>query len=255
VHYGEEGNNQSSILLGGDDGVTYELTGTDDAGTAIGCHVRTAYEDQGDARLQKLYGDVWFDADTKDTDIKVKLGYDNYSSVGTGRELTTDPRDHYPIEPRPRAWVTAKNICADMIWRASVAGIKLYTWEPRWHEESAPVAAKSWMISETDFGLDNFIHTGYIFLPHVSTADLTLTFTVDGTDTTVTIAHGSGSFVKTFQRLPVMKGKLWQLKLTSTAEFRIDGQAAELLMKQWGVGGQWLHVPMFTDLSTSELTS
>lgn len=191
----------------------------------MGCHIRTRTDDQGDIRLQKLYGDVWFDADTKDTDIKVKIGYNNYETVGDGRLLNTDPRSHYPIEPNPRAWVTARNVCADLIWRSANSSIRLYTWEPRWHEEAANLKAQSWVISETDFGLDNFIYSGYIYIPHVSSTDLTLTFTIDGTaQSDITITNSGGSFAKTFQRLPVMKGKLWKLKIASTSQIRGGGR-------------------------------
>ena len=254
VHYGEEGDNQQALLVGGDDGAVYQFTGVDDNSTAIGCHVRTYADDQGDARLQKLYGDAWFDADTKNADIKVKLGYDNYTTVSTGRILTTDPRDVYPIDPDSQAWVNAKNVCADLIWRADRAGMALYTWEPRWHEQAAPLAAKSWVLPATDFGLDNFLYTGYIYLPHVSTTDLSLIFTIDGTaQAPITITHGAGVVKKTFQRLPVMKGKLFKIRLASAEDFRVLGPEAELLMKQWGQPSAWLRLPMFTDMATSEL--
>ena len=256
LHYGEEGPNLTpSLLGGGDDGSVYQFTGATDSGASVGCQVRTRTDDQGDIRLQKLYGDVWFDADTKATDIKVKIGYNNYETVSaTGRLLNTDPRDHYPIDPDSSTWITARNVCADLIWRTSVTGIRLYTWSPRWHEEAANLKAKSWQIAETDFGLDNFIYSGYIYLPHVSTADITLTFTIDGTaQPDISITNGSGTFVKTFQRLPVMKGKLWKLKISSSSQFRVAGDEGELLVKEWGRGGPWIHLPIFKDMATSEV--
>jgi len=252
-HYGEEGHATHSLLVGCLDSSVYQMTGTKDGGTAFTCNLRTASENQGDSRLYKLYGDVALDIDTNDGDVTATIGYDDHSSTDTAETVSTSSRSIHPIDPD--AWTTAKNVSLDVSWESDQTAVKLYSWEPRWHEESSPISAYSWSTSEINFGLPGFVYSGYIYLPHISTANLTLTFTIDGTDHAVTIAHGSGTITKTFQRLPVMKGKLWKLTITSSAEFRIAGQQAELLVKAWGTNMEWRRVPLFVDTATSELSA
>ena len=253
LHYGSEGAESHELLTGTEDGTVYKMTGSTDSETAIGCHVRTEARDQGDSRLHKLYGDVMLDADTRSTSITAKIGYDNNTTQSAGSTVTSATRTMYPIDPDSHNWVTARNVCLELEWDSTLPGMAIYTWEPRWHEENAPIKAFSWQISPTDFGLTGFVYTGYIYLPHVSTANLTLVFTLDGTaQSAITIAHGSGSLVKSFVRLPVMKAKMWSVKIYSTAQFRISGKEAELLVKQWGVPSAWRKIPMFADAASSE---
>ena len=252
VHYGEEGDERHALLAGGADGTVYQMAGNTDDSSVISCHVRTRNEDLDDSRPLKLWGDVWIDASTQEADITAQTGYDNWTSTGTATDFSTAGRSSYILDPSD--WVEARNIGLDLAWASSTEGQKLFHWQPRFTGEKAPIRAFSWETSETTFRLQGFVYTGWLMLPHISTADLSLVFTVDGAaQPAIAITHNSGSITKDFIRLPVMKGKVWKLSIYAAERFRVSGNEVELLVKPWGQGGPWRKAQLFADMGPSEI--
>jgi hypothetical protein len=231
------------------------MTGVSDAGSAIVGQIRTPSRDQGDSRLNKLYGDIVVDANTNSVNVTATPGFNNHSATGTAFTLNTASRLLTPFNVYTE-WYTARNISIDLGWSTTTGGQQFFLWEPRWHEEGAPVSALSWEICESNFGLNGYLYTGDMYLAHISTVNLSLIFTVDEVaQTTITIAHSAGLLDKTYIRLPVMKGKMFRIRLSSTTAFRVHGKESELRVKQWGAGGPWQTIPMFADMATSEKAS
>jgi|WetSurMetagenome_2_1015567.scaffolds.fasta_scaffold01234_9 hypothetical protein len=254
-HYGEEGADQHAILCGADDGAIYQLTGTSDGGVGIPCRVITGSENQGDPRYNKLYGDVMLDCFTNGVDVVATPLFNDDSITGTATTVNNAVRTQVPL-PVGSEWQTAKNVSLDITWTtalpaaAGFAPSYLYIWEPRFTEEGGKLAAYSWETCFLTHEIDGYFYHGYLYLVHISTADLTFNIIDESTTimASVTIPNSSGLHAKSFIRLPVVKGKLFKYHLSSTAEFRVEGQESELLVKGWGSGGPWKHERIFQDV-------
>jgi hypothetical protein len=253
LHYGEEGPNVHSILCGSDNGSVFLLTGDSDNGLPVECQVTTESIDQGDPRHNKLYGDIMLDCNTNSVDVTATPKFDNDSITAASVTVNTATRSQVPI-PFGVEWVAAKNISLDLSWEMDGARSYFYIWEPRYTEEGGKVYAYDWETSFLTHGLPGYYYHGYLYLVHVSTANLTFTITdEDGTvKTSTTIAHSSGLHRKDLIRLPVIKGKMFKYRIASTTQFRIIGQESELLVKPWGMGGPWRRQRIFQDIPHGE---
>jgi len=103
--------------------------------------------------------------------------------------------------------------------------------------QPAPELGTEWITPETTFGLHGFFHEKEFWLPHISSADLTLKVYVDGVATPTAgyaISHGAGVFKKTRVILQPTKGKYTKFSVTSASKGRIFQQDIEVLVKQWG---------------------
>lgn len=253
LHYGEEGAAVHSILCGSDSGGVYLFTGTSDAGSAIKCQVTTKHLDMNDPRHNKLFGDVMLDCNTNSVAVTATPQFNNASTSSPAVTVTNATRAQVPV-PVGSDWVVARNISLDIQWNTNGATPLLYIWEPRFTEVGTNVYAYSWSTSYLTHGFPGYFYHGYLYLRHVSTADLTFTITdEDGTLlTATTIAHTGGLDRKDFIRLPVCKTKLAKYTLTSTTQFKVDGEESELLVKPWGRGAEWTHMKIFKDVAMGE---
>lgn len=253
VHYGEEGSGVHAILCGGTDGGIYQLTGDSDNGSPILCQITTMARDQGDPRHNKLYGDILVDADTSSVSVTATPLFNNNSTTAPAVTLSTATRTQTPISVGS-AWQVAKNISLDLQWSVNGSRPYFYIWEPRFTEVGTNLYAYSWETSYLTHGFPGYYYHGYLYLRHVSTANLTFTITdEDGTIlTATTIAHSSGQDQKDFIRLPVCKTKLSKYSLTSSTTFRVDGEESELLVKPWGRAVEWTHMKIFKDVPHGE---
>lgn len=259
MHYGEEGAGVHSLLVGGDNGFILQYTGNSDAvgasqGYPIPCIVQTPSLDQGDPRDNKLYGDVMLDADTQTVPVTVTPGFANYSSLVAAVVVTTSSRTQTPV-PLDAAWQTFKNIAIQFTFSINSSNRPLfYIWEPRWTFESAPLSAFSWEISPTTFGMENFKHAGMVKITHVSSSDIQLVFTIDNVvQPTITIPNSGGSnYVQNIFRVPVMKGKIWKVRLASASEFRLDTRDSFFEIKDWGKDMEYQKLRILSDFSLVE---
>ena len=104
--------------------------------------------------------------------------------------------------------------------------------------------------------MDGFKHIGLCRVTHVSTVDLVLTFTVDGVvQTPITIPNSSGIYTQTIFRSPVMKGKLFKLRIASidgVTDVRLDPRDTFFEVKDWGSDGPYNELRIFGDFSLVE---
>lgn len=253
MHYGEEGSGIHSLLVGTTDTHLYQYAGNSDNATAFSLEFTTPSRDQGDPRSNKLYGDIMLDADTQSLGVTATPYLNNNATSVTAVTVTTASRLLTAI-PLGSAWQTARNISLNIVILVSTsARPKFYIWEPRWTFESAPISALAWEISPSTFGMDNFKSTGLCKITHVSTVDLSLIFTIDGTaQSTITIPHSTGVYKQTIFRVPVYKGKLYKVRLASTTEFRLDPRDSFIQVKDWGSDGAYNELRIFSDYSMVE---
>jgi hypothetical protein len=255
VHYGIEGSGAHGILMLADNRI-YQLTGYCDGSSTnnISGYIRTGARNQGDSRLLKLYGDIAVDCLTNGVSVTATPYFDNFTVTGTPTTLNTSTRDIVPLNVAS-AWESYSNIGLDLTWSSATARPYFYLWEPRWHEEGAPIEALSWENCETAFEGEGFMYTGDMYLTYISTSTISLTFTIDNTAYPAIVFPSTNGLVsKTYTRLPVMKGKMWTLRFSSPTRFRVHGGDCELRVKQWGGDGPWKSVRLFQEISTGGAT-
>lgn len=253
MHYGEEGSGVHSLLVGATSGHLYQYTGTDDAGTPISMEFTTPSRDQSQPRENKRYGDIMIDADTANVTAACTPFMNNNATAGSTTSLTTASRLQTAINIGS-VWQVARNISLNVVVPVSTSSRPLfYIWEPRWTFESAPISGLSWEISPTSFGMDNYKSFGICKIAHVSTANLTLTFTVDGVaQTPITITNSGGLYEETILRVPVYKGKLYSIRLASDVEFRLDPRDSFFEIKEWASDNAYSKTKVFGDYAFIE---
>jgi hypothetical protein len=116
-----------------------------------------------------------------------------------------------------------------------------------WIGEPAPELAYVWRAQGSSHDLPGYQHVRDAFFAHQSTADVTLTVTVDGTTYTYTIPHGAGAYVKSYVVFGPMKGRLWEWAARSGAPFRLFKKDTEVRVKAWGEAGGYSVVRPFGD--------
>lgn len=253
-HYGEEGQGVHAILCGGADATTsrlYQLTGNSDNGTAISCQVRTRSADQGEPRLNKLYGDQLADLDPAGVTVTMTPRTNNDSTSYTAVTSAAASRTQVAV-PFGTAWVTARNCSLDFAWSVSTSSHpKLYIWAPRWTFESAPISALAWETSPTTLGMKGFKHLGRYRLTYVSSSALELIVTVDGTaQAAISLASSGGVYSTVIGIFPVYKGTLYKFRIgevDQNAEWRLDGRDSFIEVREWGSEGPYRQLRVFSN--------
>jgi hypothetical protein len=250
-HYGEEGSGVHALLIGGSDGNLYQYAGFSDNGNAISMEFSTPCRDQGDPRSQKLYGDIMLDAMTAGLNAQCVTYFDNNTRAVAAVTVNSAVRTQSAIQFNGNVWQTARNISLNVITLVSTASRPFfYIWEPRWTFESAPILAFSWDISPSTLGTDNFKSIGMCKVTHVSTADLSLVFTVDGVaQPAITIPNSAGIYTQTVFRVPVMKGKLYRANISSSVEWRLDGRDSFFEIKNWASDDMYQKMRIYSDFA------
>ncbi len=181
--------------------------------------------DAGDYLGAKWLQGIVIEADTDNSSRTVTVKYDNASTAAT---LTVQ---HNGRIVKPYSW--AGVFCHTMqLLPTDANSWKLYN--VRWVFEPAPELTTTWETPDTTHGLLGYQHLRDGYIAHVSSANITLTVTIDGTDYTYTIAHGTSVYTKTYVIFQPVKGKTFQYKLTSSAGFRLYAQDSEVRVKPWG---------------------
>lgn len=252
-HYGEEGAGIHALLVGTTDANLYQYAGNSDNGTAISMELTTPSKDQGEPRLLKLYGDIMLDSNTAGLDAVCTPYFNDNATSAAPVTVNTASRSQIAI-PLGSSWQTMLNISLNIVVPVSTAARPFfYIWEPRWTFESAPILAFSWEISPSSFGMDNFKSIGICKVTHVSTADLSLVFTVDGVaQPVITIPNSGNIYTQTIFRTPVYKGKLYKGAISSTAEFRLDGRDSFFEVKEWASDDAYQKLRIYSDFSVIE---
>jgi len=93
---------------------------------------------------------------------------------------------------------------------------------------------------QTSFGLSGFLHMKDLYISHMSTANLSLVWTLDGVaQSSITISHSGGLRAKTYVPIPAKKFKVAQPKITSSSGFRLYLGDSEVRVKSWGDTGSY----------------
>lgn len=252
-HYYEEGDGVHLLLLCANDGGLYSYGGNTDAGNSFAFQVRTPSRDQGQPRDRKLYGDAMLDVDSESLNLTVTPGFNNYASTVAAVTVNTSARGQVPVE-FASAWQSYRNVSLNIA--ATISGSarpKLYIWEPRWTFESAPIDALSWEIAPTTFGMPNFKQGGIFRVFHVSTVDISMVVTIDGTaQSAITIPNSGGAYTHYDFRVPAWKGKVWKIRLVSSdgsTTFRLGRIDTAIEIRQWGDPGPYNQIRPFTEVA------
>lgn len=251
-HYGEEGAGVHALLCGGGTHL-YQYTGDSDNGTAISMEITTPSRDQDSPRENKRYGDIMLDADTDGLNVTCTPYVNNNATAMTPTTVNTASRLQTAV-PMGSVWQVARNVSlATVVLVSGTARPLFYIWEPRWTFESAPISALSWEISPTSFGVDNFKSVGICKVTHVSTSDIQLVFTVDRiVQTAIVIPNSSGLYEQKIFRVPVYKGKIYSISMSSGKEWRLDTRDSFFDIKEWANDGPFRRVKVFSDYSMIE---
>lgn len=257
VHVGAEGPGVHRLLVGGTDLVASQLYSLDGTGgdetNPIAYLIGTPSLDQNDPRRNKRYGDVMIDVNPGGSSITAKNHTNNDQNVYTPHTITGAVRAQFPIDFNG-SWVTAKNVGFEL--SGSILGSSrptFYIFEPRWTLEPAGISAYSYEVAETTHGIAGFKHLGACRLTHVSTADLTLTVTVDGiAQTPITITNSGGIYVTVRFRFPVYKGRHFKYRLSSTAEFRLDERDSFFEVGEWARQNPYQELRIFSEYALIE---
>ncbi|HZM78502.1 MAG TPA: hypothetical protein VFC19_22475 [Candidatus Limnocylindrales bacterium] len=252
-HYGEEGPSVHGLLMGGADGNLYRYGGDTDAGNAFSMEISTPSRDQGDPRTNKLYGDIMLDADTEGVWITATPYVNNNQTALPATTFATAERLLTGI-PCGSVWQSARNIALNLVGLIRTAARpKFYIWEPRWALDSAPMAAKDWEISASSLGMSGWKHMGLVRIAHLSSAPLSLTVTLDGVaQPAIAIAASPTSVTQSVLRVPVYKFKLLKVRLSSTADFRLDTRDSFFQIKEWGSEGPYHEMRLLGDYALVE---
>lgn len=192
------------------------------------------FTDDGDIRVKWLQG-FDLEADTSGTDVSLQLQGDG------GAVIETFTANHNGRIVIPYS-LTNPYITHTMRIVPSGA-IRLFNIKWYWRPEAEKVTI--WESQPSSLGLPGFFFFRDAYIAHLSTANLTLTVTVDGVPYTYTVAHSSGLYTKTYVPLHQMKGKQAAFRLTSTAPFRLYGEDSEVRVKAWAARQTYNTVPAF----------
>jgi len=130
TRYYEEDDLSHRWLMGASNGKLYSYNGTSDDGIAIACQLRMGCENFGDARLNKIIGEIYLDYDPDGANITVQPGFDNYTTLPASTVLTnTAGRRQQVIDINTGAGTLIKNITHDISWSSLVATPSLYLFD------------------------------------------------------------------------------------------------------------------------------
>ncbi len=240
THYLEEGAGLRTILLGGSNGVLYLSGGSTDAGEDIECAAWTPWLDGGDPRSNKQWANGMLDY--TGTPTVLVYGNNGVVLINTLTMAENAVRDQ-------RILNFVQDIRRNLQLQISgVAPLTLYGYSSEFTQVSVSelVEQRNAYATQLLFVEDGLSH--YADIAHISTADVTLTITVDGQNPDIyTLTHGSGSLVKAWTVLRAAKGKLWQVSLESSEPFSVIPSQSWMYVKDWRSQGAFQPKPIFGD--------
>lgn len=242
--YKEEGQGVNSVLFGGSDGKLYVSGGTQDNGVDIPWQWRTGSGDGGDPRPNKEWGDTLLDLNTAGIDVTITPGFDNYATLLAPTVINNNarPKQDFPrISFGQDVGQFARNLALDAVIAKS--GPLFYAWMPSLG--LIPEFVVDFLGEATTHGSSDFQILGpQAYFSVIATADVTLTITVDGKASAVTIPNNAGVQSKQLVPLPAgLKGLLYAYRFSSPQRFRLFKAECSVAVKRWGDSGpfQWVN--------------
>jgi hypothetical protein len=193
--------------------------------TAISGECRSAAIDCDIPETFKEWGNAIIDIDTGGSDVIVTPYTNSDQEAQTAQTISSVGRQKIPISLED---VYAYNISFDFTWDGLV---KLYGLEILWRDDEE--AVKHWECPPTSHGFPGWQHVrdGYIGIR--STAAVTMTINIDGTDYTYNVPSTAGARSKVYVEFRPVKGKMFQYKFDSEGIFRLYGEDTQLNVKSW----------------------
>jgi hypothetical protein len=112
-----------------------------------------------------------------------------------------------------------------------------------------PELVEEYETQQTSHGLQGYQHLGSLYITHLSTSNLSLVRTLDGVaQSSITIPHSNGLRLKSYVRIPAVKYKVCQYKITSSSGFRLYKNDCEARVKQWNSSGPYNIIQPFGDI-------
>lgn len=230
---GYQDENQSSLnrLFGGSDGRVYLASGTTDNGQPINWEVRTGSVDPySTPQTLKEFGNIILDGDTGTNTVTVtpylnaeasSLNPFTFSSNGLGRlKFPNTLTDTYGY-----------TIAFDL---AGSGTSTIYQFDLLCHQDTSPVT--HWEYPESSHYQFGWMQVRDMYLALRSTANITMTITVDGVPYTYPVPPTGGAKQKVHIWLSPIKGRVFKYALDSvdpTQPFRLYGGDCEVRVKQW----------------------
>lgn len=124
------------LLYGGADGFVYQesetaLSDANGTGTAaISCEIMTPSWNGGDARLEKVYGDIGIDLDAQGATVTVTPYYNYESASLTGVAFSQTGRLTQVVDMNAGAGQLALTMAVDIAWSSSTKTPVVYGWSP-----------------------------------------------------------------------------------------------------------------------------
>jgi hypothetical protein len=185
---------------------------------------------------------VKLDIDTFGESIDFEVRGDSDAVIAT---LTID-HDGRLIEAF--SWTPAFTHLVRIVPTSDAANWLVYS-EPVWIAEPEPELAEIWDTQPTTFDWPQFGHIYRAQIAHRSTADITMTVTIDGVDFTYDILNSGGDYQKTYVTLQAIKGKSFQFKLQSAEPFRLYKRDLNVSCKAWSDVAAYQSATPFGSLS------
>lgn len=127
-------------------------------------------------------------------------------------------------------------------------GVPWEMWGVQWIFEPFPESTVEWQSESVSHGLKGWQHIFMLNIPHISTADITITLVFDQgpvASLSLTVPNSNGAFIKTKVVVPSNKFKLVSYRASSNAPFRLFLPDVETHVKEWGSNGQYQIVRPF----------
>ncbi len=147
VHYGERGQGNFRMLVGGTNGILCTANGLNDLGVPIQAEVWLPCFDAGDERSEKVLGDMILDLDTGGIPIQVETWLNNYATRAQGPDLVTAPsRTIALLDMNGGLEYEARNFAIKIFYSGSASLLKLFSWQPSFYTqpENITLRAPDW---------------------------------------------------------------------------------------------------------------
>lgn len=225
--YEDENQPSTRILMGGSDGILYKQdpSVTTDNGATISAVATTGAIDFGMPNTEKEIGGVVLDIQGTVTVTPLVA----FNSMELSDLIQT-----FTATTRSKVFMTLADLyCYTFGLKFTWDGAgEIHSTEILWRTDEE--AVRHWEFPDTTHGILGWQHLrdGYICLR--STADVTLTITVDGVDMLpLTLASTGNEKRKVYFKAYATKGKVFRYRLDSAADFRLYGEDCELNIKSW----------------------
>lgn len=128
-----------------------------------------------------------------------------------------------------------------------------------WVDQPFPESTSNWTTELSANGGVGWQHLRYLNIEYLSTTPITITFTVDTgngsiTPQTIIIPSSNGAQTKFFTQVSYNKWKLLSMSATSSASFNLFAEGCEIWVKSWGKDQAYRRATPFGGPSSPEAT-